>query len=167
MTDYRIRYDVGSFGTDNPTTEIREVVPFVVQTDGRNKFVNIGIANSHGTFVSGIAGGKSFFGGSIQGVAPEAQIVSARACMFNGFCSLHGIIEGMIFLAKQANAEVINMSIGSLPSLNDGNSPPEHSLQSADGRFNVVIVVAAGNDGLAAPPAKAPTDRGCSRWGCI
>src|SRR6266545_7333292 len=45
MTDYRVRYDVGTFGTDNPATPVREAMPFVVQTDGKNKVVNIGIVS--------------------------------------------------------------------------------------------------------------------------
>ena len=44
MTDYKVR-DVGYFGTDNPATAIAERMPFVVQTDGKNKFVNIGIVS--------------------------------------------------------------------------------------------------------------------------
>ncbi len=48
MTDYRVRNDIGTFGTDNPAT-VREAMPFVVQTDGKNKVVNIGIVSgAHG-----------------------------------------------------------------------------------------------------------------------
>src|SRR5262249_33276127 len=50
MTDYKVRYDVGTFGTDNPATPVREAMPFVVQTDAKNKVVNIGIvAAQHGS----------------------------------------------------------------------------------------------------------------------
>ena len=35
MTDYRINYDIGYFGTDNPATAIAERMSFVVQTNGR------------------------------------------------------------------------------------------------------------------------------------
>jgi hypothetical protein len=68
MTDYALNYDVGTFGTDNPATPVRETVPFTVQTDNNDKFVNIGIIGTgHGTFVAGIAAGKSYFGGSLKG----------------------------------------------------------------------------------------------------
>jgi len=71
MTDYRVRYDVGTFGTDNPATPVREVMPFVVQTDAKNGFVNIGIVSGqHGTHVAGIAAGHSLFGGAMSGAAP-------------------------------------------------------------------------------------------------
>ena len=33
MTDYKVNYDVGHFGHDNPATPVSESVPFVVQTD--------------------------------------------------------------------------------------------------------------------------------------
>ena len=48
MQDYKERYDVGTFGTDNPGTAVAESMPFVVQVDGKNKFVNIGIVSGAG-----------------------------------------------------------------------------------------------------------------------
>lgn len=123
MTDYKVNFDVGYFGTDNPATAIAERMPFVVQTDGKNKFVNIGIVSGfHGSHVAGIAAGNSLFGGEMSGAAPGAQIVSSRACLFTSGCTGHALLEGMIYVAKQANADVINMSIGGLPALNDGNN---------------------------------------------
>ena len=123
MTDYKVNFDVGYFGTDNPATAIAERMPFVVQTDGKNKFVNIGIVSGfHGSHVAGIAAGNSLFGGEMSGAAPGAQIVSSRACLFVAGCTGHALLEGMIYVAKQANADVINMSIGGLPALNDGNN---------------------------------------------
>ena len=57
-------------------------MPFVVQTDGKNKFVNLGIVSgAHGSHVAGIAAGNSLFGGQMSGAAPGAKIVScAPAC---------------------------------------------------------------------------------------
>ena len=123
MTDYKVNFDVGHFGTDNPATAVVDRIPFVVQTDGKNKFVNIGIVSGfHGSHVAGIAAGNSLFGGEMSGAAPGAQIVSSRACLFVAGCTGHALLEGMIYVAKQANADVINMSIGGLPALNDGNN---------------------------------------------
>jgi hypothetical protein len=45
MTDYKVNHDIGYFGTDNPATAIAERMPFVVQTDGKSKAVNIGIVS--------------------------------------------------------------------------------------------------------------------------
>src|SRR4029453_14263557 len=43
MTDYKVNYDVGYFGVDNAATAVAERMPFVVQTDAKNKVLNIGI----------------------------------------------------------------------------------------------------------------------------
>ena len=148
MTDYKVRYDVGTFGVDNPATAVRESVPFVVQTDGQNKFVNIGIvAGAHGTHVAGIAAGKGFFGGAFNGAAPEAQIVSVRACLFVSGCTAHALIEGMIYLEKQANVDVINMSIGGLPALNDGNNTRAVLYNRLIDQYKAQMFISAGNDG--------------------
>ena len=121
MRPYKERYDVNFFGTDNPATEIREALPFVVQIEQR--FVNIGIVSAaHGSHVSGIATGNRLFGGEITGAAPGAKLVSVRACLFIAGCTSHALIEGMIYAVRTARVDVVNMSIGGLPALNDGNS---------------------------------------------
>ncbi|HEX6605301.1 MAG TPA: S8 family serine peptidase, partial [Chloroflexia bacterium] len=148
MTDYKVRYDIGTFGTDNPATAIRESVPFVVQTDGRNKYVNIGIVSgAHGTHVAGIATGKGFFGGAFNGAAPEAQIVSIRVCLFVSGCTAHALVEGMIYAEKQANVDVINMSIGGLPALNDGNNTRAVIYNRLITQYKAQMFISAGNDG--------------------
>ncbi len=88
MTDYKVNYDVQYFGTDNPATAVAERMPFVVQTDGKDKFVNIGIVSGqHGSHVAGIAAGNGLFGGAMSGAAPGAKIVSVRACLFVAGCT--------------------------------------------------------------------------------
>ena len=148
MTDYKVRYDIGTFGVDNPATAVRDSVPFVVQTDGQNKFVNIGIvAGEHGTHVAGIAAGKGFFGGAFNGAAPEAQIVAVRACLFVSGCTAHALIEGMIYLEKQASVDVINMSIGGLPALNDGNNTRVVLYNRLITQYKAQMFLSAGNSG--------------------
>ena len=148
MRDYRVGYDVNWFGTDNAATAIAERMPFVVQTDGKNKYVNIGIVSgAHGSHVSGIAAGHSLFGGAMSGVAPGAKLVSVRACLFVAGCTSHALIEGMIFVAKQANVDVINMSIGGLPALNDGNNARTVLYDRLIEQYNVQMFISAGNSG--------------------
>lgn len=148
MTDYHVRYDIGTFGTDNPATAIREAVPFVVQTDGKNKFVNIGIvAGAHGTHVAGITAANGLFGGSMNGAAPGAKIKSLRACLFVAGCTSHALVEGMTWLAKQGNVDVINMSIGGLPALNDGNNTRAVIYNRLIEQYNVQMFISAGNSG--------------------
>ena len=148
MTDYRINKDVGYFGTDNPATPVAERMPFVVQTDGKNKVVNIGIVSgAHGSHVAGIMAANAMFGGQMSGAAPGARLVSVRACLFVAGCTSHALIEGMIYAAKQSNVDVINMSIGGLPSLNDGNNARAELYNRLIERYNVQIFISAGNNG--------------------
>jgi subtilisin family serine protease len=148
MTDYRVRNDVGTFGTDNPATGIREAMPFVVQTDGKNKVVNIGIVSgAHGSHVAGIVAANGMFGGQMTGGAPGAKLVSVRVCLFVSGCTAHALIEGMTWVAKQGNVDVINMSIGGLPSLNDGNNARAVLYDRLIEQYNVQMFISAGNSG--------------------
>ena len=148
MRDYKVANDVNFFGTDNPATAIAERMPFVVQTDGKNQVVNIGIISAaHGSHVAGIAAGNALFGGAMSGAAPGAKIVSVRVCLFVAGCTAHGLIEGMIFAAKQSNVDVINMSIGGLPALNDGNNARAVLYDRLIEKYNVQMFISAGNSG--------------------
>ena len=148
MTDYKVNYDVNYFGTDNPATPVAERMPFVVQTNGQIKYVNIGIVSgAHGSHVAGIAAGNSLFGGAMSGSAPGAKIVSVRACLFVAGCTNAALLEGMIYLAKQSNVDVINMSIGGLPALNDANNARAVLYDRLIEQYNVQMFISAGNSG--------------------
>ena len=129
MTTYKVNHDIGHFGHDNPATQVRESVPFTVQPMTEPDpvtgffFVNVGIvAGAHGSHVAGITAGNRLFGGQMSGAAPGAKIVSVRACLFVAGCTTHALIEGMIYVVETADVDVVNMSIGGLPALNDGNN---------------------------------------------
>lgn len=148
MTDYKVRNDVNYFGVDNPATPVAERMPFVVQTNGQAKVVNIGISSgAHGSHVAGIAAGHSLFGGEMDGAAPGAKIVSVRACLFVAGCTAVALTEGMIYAAKQANVDVINMSIGGLPALNDGNNARAVLYDRLIDTYSVQMFISAGNSG--------------------
>jgi len=148
MTDYKVRNDVGYFGVDNPATALSERMPFVVQTDGKTKFINIGIiSGEHGSHVAGIVSANAMFGGAMSGEAPGAKLVSVRVCLFIAGCTAHALVEGMIYAAKQANVDVINMSIGGLPALNDGNNSRCVLYDRLIQQTNVQMFISAGNDG--------------------
>ncbi|MDF2731629.1 MAG: Outer rane stress sensor protease DegS, partial [Desertimonas sp.] len=145
---YAVNFDIGWFGTDNPATAIAERLPFVVQTDDKVKYVNIGIVSGfHGSHVAGIAAGNRLFGGQMSGAAPGAKIVSSRACLFVAGCTNHALFEGMIYVAKQKNVDVINMSIGGLPALNDGNNARCALYDRLIEQSNVQMFLSAGNSG--------------------
>ena len=148
MTNYKVNRDVGYFGTDNPATPVAERMPFVVQIDGKNKVINIGIVSAqHGSHVAGIIAANGLFGGAMSGAAPGAQIVSVRVCLFIAGCTSHALIEGMIYAAKNANVDVINMSIGGLPALNDANNTRAVLYDRLIEQYNVQMFISAGNDG--------------------
>jgi hypothetical protein len=148
MTDYRVNFDIGYFGTDKPSTPIAERMPFVVQTNGPDKFVNIGIVSGlHGSHVAGIVAAGPLFGSSATGAAPGAQIVSVRACLFVAGCTTHGMVEGMIYATKQRNVDLINMSIGGLPALNDGNNARAILYNRLIAQTKAQMFFSAGNDG--------------------
>lgn len=148
MTDYKVRFDVNYFGFDNPATPVAERMPFVVQTSAKLKVVNIGIvAGAHGSHVAGIASGNSLFGGAMSGAAPGANLVSVRACLFVAGCTAHALIEGMIYAVKSAHVDVINMSIGGLPALNDGNNARAELYNRLIEQYKVQMFISAGNSG--------------------
>ncbi|WP_026422397.1 S8 family serine peptidase [Actinokineospora inagensis] len=148
MTDYKVRNDVGYFGTDNPATAIKESMPYVVQTDPADNEVNIGIVSGeHGTHVAGIVAGNRLFGGQMTGAAPGAKLVSVRVCLFITGCTNHALLEGMIYAARDAGVDVINMSIGGLPQLNDANNARAELYDRLIDTYNVQMFISAGNDG--------------------
>ncbi|MCG8916792.1 S8 family serine peptidase [Actinokineospora sp. PR83] len=148
MTDYKVKYDIGQFGTDNPATAVKESMPFVVQTDPANQAVNIGIVSgAHGSHVAGIVAGNRLFGGTVNGAAPGANLVSVRVCLFVDGCTNHALLEGMIYAASVANVDVINMSIGGLPALNDANNARAELYDRLINTYDVNMFISAGNSG--------------------
>ena len=148
MHDYKVNFDKNHFGTDNPATPVQESVPFVVQVDAVNKFVNIGIVSgAHGTHVTGIMAGNSLFGGQMSGAAPGAKVAVVRVCLFTAGCTSHALIEGMIYVIETDHAEVVNMSIGGLPALNDGNTTRAVLYNRLIEDNNTQMFFSAGNDG--------------------
>jgi hypothetical protein len=154
LRPYRRNFDVDFFGQDNPGTPIRERVPFVVQIEqvtvggAERTYVNIGIVSgAHGSHVAGIAAGHALFGGPMSGAAPGAKLVSVRACLFVTGCTSHALTEGMIYAVRRANVDVVNMSIGGLPALNDGNNARCELYNRLIERQGVQFFFSQGNSG--------------------
>ena len=109
--------------------------------------MNIGVVEAaHGTHVAGIAAGNSLFGGDMDGQAPGAKVVSSRACSWGGGCTAVALTDGMVDLVENRGVNVVNMSIGGLPALNDGNNARARLYDALiDG--GVQLVISAGNSG--------------------
>ncbi|MEU6660757.1 S8 family serine peptidase [Streptomyces sp. NPDC046821] len=162
MKPYKDGYQVGYFGTDNPATDVVERVPFVVEVrkdvpmdpyggdwvGKKADFVNIGVIESeHGTHVAGITAANSLFGGKMNGAAPGAKLVSSRACTWSGGCTNIALTEGMIDLVANRGVDIVNMSIGGLPALNDGNNARAELYKRLIDTYGVQLVISAGNSG--------------------
>ncbi|MGW2812532.1 S8 family serine peptidase [Streptomyces sp. NPDC001415] len=157
MKPYKDGYQVGYFGTDNPATDVSERVPFTVEirknvtydaAGHTSDYVNIGVIESeHGTHVAGITSANGLFGGKMSGAAPGAKIVSSRACNWDGGCTNIALTEGMIDLVTNRHVDIVNMSIGGLPALNDGNNARAELYKRLIDSYGVQLVISAGNDG--------------------
>ncbi|TVL91816.1 S8 family serine peptidase [Streptomyces sp. SAJ15] len=162
MKPYKDGFQVGYFGKDDPATPIAERIPFVVEirkdvpTDPlggdrvgkKADFVNIGVIESeHGTHVAGITAAHSLFGGKMNGAAPGAKLVSSRACTWTGGCTNVALTEGMIDLVVNRGVDIVNMSIGGLPALNDGNNARSELYTRLIDTYGVQLVISAGNSG--------------------
>ncbi|MEV4621445.1 S8 family serine peptidase [Asanoa sp. NPDC049573] len=160
MRPYAQDHQVGHFGTDNPATAVREQMPFVVEyredvdvtpagLPGVADFVNIGIVeDAHGSHVAGITAANNMFGNdNLDGQAPGAKLVSARACSWGGGCTAAALSDGMVELVVNRHVDVVNMSIGGLPALNDGNNARAQLYNRLINDFGVQLVISAGNDG--------------------
>lgn len=156
MRPYKEKFQVGHFGTDNPATAVREQIPFVVEyrrnvptSIGPVDYVNIGIIEStHGTHVAGITAANDMLGNSaFDGAAPGAKLVSARACSWGGGCTAAALTTGMIDLVVNRKVDVVNMSIGGLPALNDGSNARAILYNDLINTYGVQLFISAGNSG--------------------
>ena len=162
MRAFAVNGDTNHFGTPAVfgPNGAQKSVPFVVQSTiadegavfgppfGLMPYVNIGIVSgAHGTHVAGITSATSLFGGAMSGAAPGARLVSVRVCLFVAGCTAHALIEGMQFAVATAHVDVINMSIGGLPSLNDGNNARATLYNNLIDTYDVQMFISAGNSG--------------------
>ena len=172
MAPYGEDQQVGHFGVDDRETAVVERMPFVVDyredvdlsplgEEGVADFVSIGIVSgAHGTHVAGIIAGNGLFGGDMQGAAPGAQIVSARACTFAAGCTATGLAEGMIDLVLEHDVDVVNVSIGGLPALNDGSDAIAVLYDEIVEQTGTQIFVSAGNEGPGVNTVGSPSVAG-------
>jgi subtilisin family serine protease len=147
MREYKKAFEIGEYGHDNPTTARRESVPFVTQIDAAAGYVSLGIVSgAHATHVMSIMSGGTLYG-SATGAAPGAKEVSIRVCLFTSGCTAHALTEGMIYAVKDAHVNVVNMSIGGLPSLNDGNNARAILYNRLIDKWGAQLFISAGNSG--------------------
>ncbi|MFK3981350.1 S8 family serine peptidase [Micromonospora sp. NPDC050397] len=101
----------------------------------------------HGTHVaSTIAGTGAASGGREKGVAPGAQLAVGKVLSDQGYGLDSWVLAGMEWAARDADAAIVNMSLGSdQPS--DGSDPISQAVNSLSAETGALFVVAAGNFG--------------------
>ncbi|EID54818.1 S8 family serine peptidase [Saccharomonospora xinjiangensis] len=156
MRDYAVNHDIGFFGEDDPATGVVDRMAFVVQTD-QPGYVNIGLsAGAHGSHVAGIAAGNDLFGGKMDGAAPGAKLMSVKACLSTPSCTSSGLVDGVIYAATHG-ADIVNISIGGLPALNDGNNARAELYNRIIDTYDVQLFISAGNSGAGANSVGDPS----------
>jgi subtilisin family serine protease len=106
---------------------------------------DIADVDGHGTHVaSTIAGTGAASGGRYRGVAPRAELISAKVCEISG-CATSAVIEGMEWAVMEAGARIVNISLGGPDE--PGLNPMEEAINQLTENYGALFVVAAGNAG--------------------
>ncbi|QNE19074.1 S8 family peptidase [Kribbella qitaiheensis] len=110
-------------------------------------------AIGHATHVASIvAGSGAASDGRYKGVAPDAELLSGKVCVFDG-CEESWILAGMNW-AVQQHAKIVNLSLGGgdYP----GDDPLEQAVNTLTATTGTLFVVAAGNHGSSAGTVDSP-----------
>ncbi len=104
----------------------------------------------HATHVAGIIAAEDNGIGTI-GIAPHATIIAIKA-LHEGSGSFDAIISAILYAANEANADIINMSLGAVFPRNSNEAAKLiNALGSAINyayQKGVTVIVAAGNDAI-------------------
>ncbi|MEV0845991.1 S8 family serine peptidase [Streptomyces sp. NPDC049954] len=103
--------------------------------------------DGHGTHTASTVGGSgAASGGKEKGVAPEADLAIGKVLSDEGSGSESQIIAGMEWAAKDADARIVSMSLGSQEA-SDGTDPMAEAVNTLSEETGALFVVAAGNTG--------------------
>ncbi|MFD3155930.1 S8 family serine peptidase [Haloimpatiens sp. FM7330] len=155
---------------------------FVVTTVSKRNgkwFMNLGYdGNSHGTHVAGDSSGNGYkkvpfidetvkdekgnlvTDGTLKGAAPNAQVMACRVFQSDGGTPESAYMAAMEY-ACENGADVVNMSLGSLPDIDDGNDPSMILVNQLSRKYGTVFAISAGNEG---PSINSVGTPGASEW---
>jgi subtilisin family serine protease len=137
-------YDTGHPDLAGQVSAARSFVPDEPVQDGQG----------HGTHVaSTIAGTGTASSGRYAGVAPGADLLVGKVLSNGGWGLDSWIIAGMEWAG--ANADVVNMSLGSYPS--NGKDPMSQAVDRISAETGALFVIAAGNFGPGERTVTAPS----------
>ncbi|WP_328725174.1 S8 family serine peptidase [Streptomyces sp. NBC_00259] len=103
--------------------------------------------NGHGTHVASTVGGSGAGSdGKEKGVAPGADLAVGKVLSDEGSGSESEIIAGMEWAAKDVDAKIVSMSLGSREG-SDGTDPMAEAVNTLSAQTGALFVIAAGNSG--------------------
>ncbi|QFG68201.1 S8 family serine peptidase [Ornithinimicrobium pratense] len=108
----------------------------------------------HGTHVAGIIAGTGAVDPAMRGVAYDASLINTKVLDDDGYGWESEIIAGMEWSAQQG-ADILNMSLGVPFGFTDGTDPGAQAVNAISEEYDVLIAVAAGNEGWAGPGSVA------------
>jgi PKD repeat protein len=135
-TGVRITHEELSAQVINPATQFSSSNCDVVNGDK-----TVEDLEGHGTFIAGIIASQADNGRTLVGVAPRCRVLPIK--ISNDGYSLSADLVAGCFLAADLGAKVINLSFGSYEQI-----PAEESMVNQLTASGVLLVSAAGNDGL-------------------
>ncbi|MGD6967757.1 cell wall-binding repeat-containing protein [Rossellomorea vietnamensis] len=127
--------------------------------------------NGHGSHVAGITAadgplrGNAYGAVAGEGVAPGAEVVGLRVFQETGGASTFSIMKAMIDAALPEklggfDTDVANLSLGSLPDVNDGSGAYGVLMDVLSEEYDIVFVNSAGNNGPGVDSVGSPGDVG-------
>ncbi|MFE5796883.1 S8 family serine peptidase [Streptomyces sp. NPDC056503] len=103
--------------------------------------------NGHGTHVASTVGGSGAGSdGREKGVAPGATLAVGKVLSDEGYGTESEIIAGMEWAAKDVDAKIVSMSLGSQEG-SDGTDPMARAVDTLSAETGALFVIAAGNSG--------------------
>lgn len=108
----------------------------------------------HGTHVAGIIAGTGAVNPAMRGVAYDASLINTKVLDDDGYGWESDIIAGMEWSAQQG-ADILNLSLGVPFGFTDGTDPGAQAVNAISEEYDVLVAVAAGNEGWAGPGSVA------------
>ncbi|MFJ3206615.1 S8 family serine peptidase [Streptomyces flaveolus] len=103
--------------------------------------------HGHGTHVTSTVGGSGAASdGKEKGVAPGATLAVGKVLNDQGSGSESEIIAGMEWAARDVDADIVSMSLGSTEA-SDGTDPMAQAVNTLSRETGALFVIAAGNTG--------------------
>src|SRR3954452_6672309 len=144
--------DTGVDTTGDLAGQVVRAVDFTSEGDGTDRY-------GHGTFVAGLIAGTGLHSnGAIEGIAPDAKLVSLKISGADGATDVTLVLEALEWLkdfASTYNIRVVNLSLGFASPQSYAVDPLDFAVERL-WSAGITVVTAAGNGGNAPGTVLAP-----------